>query len=85
MKGWQDHHTWPKEFQRQMFNYPENDGVIDDRTIRLRTTFHQDITNQTRHQGKYRDLPTGVPLAYTIGEIDMELFEEGRWPGLGDF
>lgn len=72
----QKHHKLPKQIQRQLFNYPQNDGVYDDSTVSLDKEFHQDITNQIRHQGKYKDLPTGVPVAYTLGEIDKKLMEE---------
>lgn len=76
MERRQKHHINPKEIQRQTINYPYNDGIFDERTVPLEQDFHTDITNQIRHQGKYRDLPTGVPIAYTIGEIEKRLLEE---------
>jgi len=74
----QNHHKLPKQIQRQILNYPQNDGVYDDSTVSLDKEFHQDITNQIRRQGKYNDLPTGVPVAYTLGEIGKKLME-GAW------
>jgi hypothetical protein len=72
----ENHHINPKEIQRQTINYPHNKGVFDETTISLDHDFHTDITNQIRHHGKYRDLPTGVPIAYTLGEIQKKLTEE---------
>ena len=70
------HHIDPIEIQGQTINYPYNDGIFDERTVSLEHDFHTDITNQIRHRGKHRDLPTGVPVAYTLGEIERKLMEE---------
>jgi hypothetical protein len=73
------HHILPKETQRKhSINYPDNDGVYDETTVSIDGEFHDDITNQIRHRGKYRNLPTGIPVAYTLGEIEKKLFEEGN-------
>ncbi|MBM3166472.1 MAG: hypothetical protein FJZ94_03380 [Chloroflexi bacterium] len=71
------HHILPKETQRKYsIKYPFNKGVYDETTVSLDADFHDDITSQIRHQGKYRDLPSGVPVAYTVGEIERKLMEE---------
>ncbi|MEA1872077.1 MAG: hypothetical protein U9M91_01575 [Chloroflexota bacterium] len=62
------HHILPKEIQRQVLRVPFNKGIYDDRTVPLDEDFHDEITSQIRHKG--------VPVAYTIGEIDKELLEE---------
>ena len=62
------HHILPKEIQRQVLKVPFNEGIYDDRTVFLDDDFHDEITNQIRHKG--------VPVVYTIGEIDKELLEE---------
>jgi hypothetical protein len=64
----QNHHIMPKEIQRKVLNVPFNDGVYDETTVPLDTEFHRKITHQTRFEG--------VPPAYTVGEIEKELFEE---------
>lgn len=75
----ENHHILPKETQRKhSIKYPYNKGVYDETTVSLDAEFHDDITNQIRHQGEYRDLPTGVPVAYTIGEIQKKLMEEAQ-------
>lgn len=77
----ENHHILPKETQRKhSINFPYNKGVYDETTVPLDKEFHDDITNQIRHQGKYRNLATGIPVAYTIGEIEKKLFE-GEYEG----
>ena len=62
------HHSNFKKVQRQILNVSWNDGIFDDRMVDLRHDFHKEITNQVLHQG--------VPMAYTLGEIDKELLRE---------
>ena len=62
------HHILSKEIQRSVLKVPYNKGVYDDTTVPLDEDFHHEITNQIRHRG--------VPVAYTLGEIDKKLLED---------
>jgi hypothetical protein len=62
------HHLNFKKVQRQILNVAWNDGIFDERTVSLSSDFHDEITTQVLHRG--------VPMAYTLGEIDRELLQE---------
>ncbi len=62
------HHILPKEIQRKVLKVPSNKGIYDDTTVPLNKDFHHKITNQIRYEG--------IPVAYTLGEIDKELIED---------
>jgi len=64
----ENHHPFFKKVQKQILNVPWNDGIFDDQTVSLDTDFHREITNQVLYKG--------VPMAYTLGEIDKELLRE---------
>lgn len=62
------HHILPKEIQRKVLKVPYNKGIYDETTVSLDEDFHDEITNQIRYGG--------VPVAYTLGEIDKKLLED---------
>jgi hypothetical protein len=62
------HHLNFKRVQRQILNVPWNDGIFDGRMVSLNNDFHDEITKQVLYRG--------VPMAYTLGEIDRELLRE---------
>ena len=64
----ENHHLDFKKAQRQILNVPWNDGIFDERTVSLKKDFHDEITKQVLYRG--------VPMAYTLGEIDKELLRE---------
>ena len=69
----ENHHINPKENQKNILNVPFNKDIYDETTVPLDHEFHRDITNQIRRLKQYRDLPMGMPAAYTLGEIDKKL------------
>ena len=64
----EEHHLNFKKVQRQILNVPWNDGIFDERTVSLNSDFHDEITKQVLYRG--------VPMAYTLGEIDRDLLRE---------
>jgi len=64
----QKHHLNFKKIQRQILNVPWNHGVFDEQTVSLNSDFHHKITKQVLYRG--------IPMAYTLGEIDRELLRE---------
>ena len=64
----ENHHINFKKVQRQILNVPWNGGIFDERTVSLDKDSHYEITNQVLYKG--------VPMAYTLGEIDKELLRE---------
>jgi len=64
----ENHHLNFKKVQRQILNVPWNDGIFDEQTVSLDKDFHKEITDQVLYRG--------VPMAYTLGEIEKELLRE---------
>ena len=64
----ENHHVNFKKIQRQVFNVPWNKGIYDETKISLEKRVHNKITKQVPY--------LGVPMAYTLGEIDQELLRE---------
>lgn len=68
----QRHHPLPKKSQKDTIG-----TVFDDRTLPEEKELHNKITHQILHEG--------VPPAYTIGEIDVDDLERGRYPRVKDY
>lgn len=73
MANREKHHLNFKRVQRQILNVPWNHGIFDEQTISLNSDFHDEITKQVLYRG--------VPMAYTLGEIDRELLRERMGEG----